>query len=329
MNSTAKPPTLRDWAAVGFRRGRLIAFSFLFVFGSVVLMTSISPRQYEADFKIMVKRERAETLVTPDDKSQTGPPEITELDLNSEAELLKSRDLLEKVVIATGVPSGDRPRVYRARAELERNLVVDPLKKTTLIRVTYRSRSPREAETVLQTLSRLYFEKHLEVHRAPGALAFFQAQTEQYRKKLKDAEAAMTRFDDDKGVVEGTVSKEIAVRQLNEFEAELKRTRAAVSETEQRIRALEEQYATTAPRLTTQVRTSANPLLLQQLKSTLLNLELKRTELLSKFAPDYRPVQEVEQQIAQTREAVDNAEKNPVREETTDRDSTHGWLESE
>src|SRR5204863_4791102 len=105
--------------------------------------------------------------------------------------------------------------------------------------------------------------------------------------------------------------------------------RAAVSETEQRIRALEEQYATTAPRLTTQVRTSANPLLLQQLKSTLLNLELKRTELLSKFAPDYRPVQEVEQQIAQTREAVDNAEKNPVREETTDRDATHGWLESE
>ena len=139
----------------------------------------------------------------------------------------------------------------------------------------------------------------------------------------------MTTYDDDKGVVEGTVSKEISIRQLNEFEAELKRTRAAVSETEQRIRALEEQYATTAPRLTTQVRTSANPLLLQQLKSTLLNLELKRTELLSKFAPDYRPVQEVEQQIAQTREAVDNAEKNPVREETTDRDATHGWLESE
>ena len=220
-------------------------------------MTLISPRQYEADFKIMVKRERAETLVTPDDKSQTGPPEITELDLNSEAELLKSRDLLEKVVIATGVPSAGRPRVYRATAELERNLVVEPLKKTTLIKVTYRSRSPREAETILQTLSRFYFEKHLEVHRPAGALAFFQAQTEQYRKKLKDAEAAMTRFDDDKGVVEGTVSKEITIRQLNEFEAELKRTRAAVSETEQRIRALEEQYATTAPRLTTQVRTAA------------------------------------------------------------------------
>src|SRR5207245_2897436 len=152
-----------------------------------------------------------------------GPPEITELDLNSEAELLKSRDLLEKVVVATGVPPGDSQRVYRATAELERSLVVEPLKKTKLIRVAYRSSSPREAETLLQTLSRLYFEKHLEVHRPPGALAFFQTQTDQYRKKLKDAEAAMTKFDDDKGVVEGSLSKEITVRQLNEFEAELKR----------------------------------------------------------------------------------------------------------
>jgi uncharacterized protein involved in exopolysaccharide biosynthesis len=327
--SKPKPTTLRDWAAIGFRRRRLIAFSFLFVFTSVVLITLLSPRQYEAEFKIMVKRDRAETLVTPEDKPEMGPPEITELDLNSEVELLKSRDLLEKVVIATGVPSGDRLRVYRAERELERNLTVEPIKKTKLIRVAYRARSPYVAQTVLQTLSRLYFEKHLQVHRPPGALEFFQTQTDQYRKKLNDAEAAMTKFDDDKGVVEAALSREIAVRQLNEFQAELKRNRSAVSETEERIRTLEQQYASSAPRLTAQVRTSPNPLLLQQLKSTLLNLELKRTELLSKFAPDYRPVQEVEEQIAQTREAVDNAEQNPVREETTDRDPTHEWLKSE
>jgi len=68
---------------------------------------------------------------------------------------------------------------------------------------------------------------------------------------------------------------------------------------------------------------------LQQMKTTLLNLELKRTELLSKFAPDYRPVQEVEAQIAQAREALQSAEQNPVREETTDRDTTHEWLVGE
>ena len=46
------------------------------------------------------------------------------------------------------------------------------------------------------------------------------------------------------------------------------------------------------------VRNSDNPQLLEQLKSTLLNLELKRTDLLTKYEPTYRLVQEVDQQIA-------------------------------
>jgi uncharacterized protein involved in exopolysaccharide biosynthesis len=87
--------------------------------------------------------------------------------------------------------------------------------------------------------------------------------------------------------------------------------------------------AATPARQTTQVRTSDNPYLLQQMKSTLLNLELKRTDLLTKFDPSYRTVQEVEKEIAQTREALVAAEKAPLKDETTDRDPTHAWLVNE
>src|SRR5207253_2472728 len=78
-------------------------------------------------------------------------------------------------------------------------------------------------------------------------------------------------------------------------------TQAAIVESEKRIHALGGQLAKTSPRLTTLVRTSDNPLLLQQLKSTLLTLELRRTELLSKFEPDYRPVQEIEKELAKAK----------------------------
>jgi len=107
----------------------------------------------------------------------------------------------------------------------------------------------------------------------------------------------MTKFADDKGVVGALLSREITVRKLNELEAELKGARSAVAETEQRIRVLEQERAGTATRLTTSVRTAGNPFL--------------------------------EQQIAQTRQALTNAEENPVREETTDRDATHEMLKSE
>jgi uncharacterized protein involved in exopolysaccharide biosynthesis len=306
-----------------------MAWSFIFIFGGVVLATMLMPRQYEAEFKILVKNERADPLVTTDKDHSAAAPEVTEQDLNSEAELLKSRDLLEKVAVAAGTSSAEEAALYRATLDLEKKVIVEPIKKTKLIRVTYRSTSPDRARSTLQILSRLYFEKHLEVHRVAGAAGFFQAQTEQYNRQLHDTQAAMSQFAADTGVVEAPLAKEITVRKLNESEADVKQTRAAIAETEQRIAALENEEAATGPRLTTQVRTATNPYLMQQLKTTLLSLELKRTELLTRFSPGYRTVQEVETQISQAREALSNAENNPVREETTDRDATHEWLKSE
>src|SRR5712692_146157 len=93
--STPKPPTLRDWAAIGFRQRRVIVLSFLLIFGTVFLITLFTPRQYEAELKILVKGERADPLVTPEKDSIMPRPEVTEQDVNSEVELIKSRDLLE------------------------------------------------------------------------------------------------------------------------------------------------------------------------------------------------------------------------------------------
>src|SRR5439155_25976437 len=96
-------PTVRDWVAVGFRHGRLIVMSFVTVMLGVVLFTVLTPPQYEAEVKIMVKRERLDPVVGPDRDTQLIAQDMTEVDLNSEVELLKSRDLLEKVVVENGL----------------------------------------------------------------------------------------------------------------------------------------------------------------------------------------------------------------------------------
>ncbi|HYR88193.1 MAG TPA: Wzz/FepE/Etk N-terminal domain-containing protein [Terriglobia bacterium] len=321
--------TLGDWAAIGFRQRRLIAITFLALFTGVLFVSSMMPRQYEAETKILVKRERVDPLVTPEQTTQTVAPDFTEQDVNSEVELLRSRDLLEKVAISSGLVSQDKLGLFYATRNLDRNLTIEPLKKTKLIRITYRSGSTLQSRKVLETLTDLYLQKHLEVHRPPGALEFFQARAEEYRKGLANAEHQLADFGTRNGVVDAQLEKDITVRKLSEFESGLRQTQAVIAETQQRIRALEREKSSTPERLTTAVKTSDNPLLLQQLRSTLLNLELKRTELLSKFAPGYRPVQEVEAQIAQTREALANVSNNQVREETTDRDTTHEWLNGE
>jgi len=125
------------------------------------------------------------------------------------------------------------------------------------------------------------------------------------------------------------MERDITLQKLSEFEVSYRQTQAAIAETEQRIRALDQQQVSLPGRLTTQVRTSDNPQLLQQMKSTLLALELKRTELLTKFEPSYRLVQELDKQIAETRAAIAAEDKAPVREQTTDQNPTSLWVNAE
>jgi uncharacterized protein involved in exopolysaccharide biosynthesis len=341
-------PTVRDWAAVGFRHTRLAVVTFLLVFGSVVFVTWLMPARYESELKILVKPERIDPIVSPESNAQSfAQNAVTEQDVNSEVEILKSHDLLEKVVTTsqlnaphapTGlkailgylwtVDPGPRVRTVIATQNLEKDLKVEPLKKTNMLRVAYRSTDPRQAERVLRNLSDLYLDKHLEVHRVPGALEFFQAQTKQYRSGLSDAEKQMATFAS-KGSVAPQLEKEIVLHKMNDFEGQLQQTQASIVATEKRIATLQQELSATPARLTTQMKVADNPLLLQQMKSTLLNLELKRTELVNKYDPNYPPVKEVDAQIAQAREALAKAESNPVKEETTDRDTTHEWLTSE
>ena len=93
--------TLRDILATGFRHRRLILNTFLGIFFAAVLIAFLLPREYESQMKILVRHERAESVVSPEREApQQFRTEVSEEELQSEAELLRSRDLLTKVVIA-------------------------------------------------------------------------------------------------------------------------------------------------------------------------------------------------------------------------------------
>jgi uncharacterized protein involved in exopolysaccharide biosynthesis len=332
-------PTLRDLFAIIFRQWWVMLGVFLLILLGVAVSGVLSPK-YEAEMKILVRRQRVDPVVTPQQSNtQVGRDEVSEEDINSEVELLNSRDLLRNVALQTGLKQeesvgfstadGDEVRIAKAVRRLGVDLKIEPLRKTNVISVRYRSSDPELATKVLKAMAVGYMEKHLEVHRPLGEFKFFDQQTTQYREGLRGAEQKLTDFTQQQGVVSAQVERDLALQKLNEFDGQSRQAQAGVAETEQRIRALQAQLTAMQPRMTTQVRTFENVQLMQQLKSTLLNLELKRTELLTKFDPSYRLVQEVEKQIAEARASIAAEESKPVREETTDQNPTYQWLRSE
>jgi len=57
-----------------------------------------------------------------------------------------------------------------------------------------------------------------------------------------------------------------------------------------------------------------------------LAAQVKRTQLLLKYEPTYPLVQAVDQEIAQTQQAIDDAQKSAYLTQTTDRDPTYEFL---
>jgi len=182
---------------------------------------------------------------------------------------------------------------------------------------------------VLKALNDTYIEKNTDVHRPHGQHKFFEQQAERYKAELNQAEQQLKEFASEPGGVSPTLARDNTLLKFSEFKASLDQTQAEMAATGEKIHTLEKQEATLPGRITTQSREIDDAPLLQQYKSMLMNLELKRTELLTKFQPTYPLVQEVDKQIADTQAQIVAEESKPVREQTTDANPTHQYVSTE
>jgi uncharacterized protein involved in exopolysaccharide biosynthesis len=343
--------TLRDLLAIGFRHQRLVVVSFVLIFSLAFVFVLLRPAQYEAQMKILVKRERVEPLVTSEESAQRSVFfGVTEEELNSEVELLKSRDLLTQVVVEVGLheqdetglrarfgqllgdpaeeTGGENARIAAAVRQIAGQMEIQPLRRSNIIQVGYASSDPVMSAAVLTTLAERYLEKHLAVHRPFGTFDFFDHETERYGGQLALVQARLDEQNRMEGVVSVQVEREQALQQLGQLEATEQATTAQIAETAGRIQVLEKQLAVTPSRTTAVVR-HGSAALLEQLSSTLVTYELKRIELLRVFQSDYPLVQEVEAQVAKIQAVIAATEKSPLVEETTDRNPTHDYLVTE
>lgn len=329
---TPTPPTPRDLAAILFRRPRLVAASFGIALLATMLFMVFSAR-YESHFKVLLRRGRFDPVVSsqPPSTMDFTRPDITEEELNSEVELLRDEDLLKQVVQVAGlVPANTQDRERAAEIEhavrrLARRLDVEALKKSNLIQVSYKDTSPERAARVLTALSTLYVQRHTNLQRPPGEIQFFDQQTAEYERKLHQSEAELVRFTRVRGVASAALERDIALQKLGEAVASYRQIDQDRVEAEGRKRSLREQIKSFPSRSVTLKRWADNPEVLEKMKTHLLELQLKHTELLTRFEPTYRLVQEVEKEIADTQAAIAAEALAPVRDETTDKDPNYEW----
>jgi succinoglycan biosynthesis transport protein ExoP len=335
--------SLRNLAAPLFRRKRTLIVTFAAVFIGVIMTGALAPPHFTSHMAILVNRERLDPLVTTEKATEMPADRATAVtleEINSEMELLQSSDVLEKVVLASGLdrrqsfsPLGllrrdqsGAVRVARAVQNLAKDLKVENKANSNLIDVTYSSPDPHLSHTVLSSLNSFYLEKHAEVHRLPGSLEFFAQQTQKYRLALEESEARLRSFGKEAGGAAPDLERSNLAVQVANSVGQQYSTEQAIAADEQRVRSDQEQLKITPQRSATKQDTNAASLLLEQLGSALLAAQTKRMQLGMKYDSSYPLVQEADQEVAETKAAIARAETTPYIDQETDRDPTFELL---
>lgn len=338
--------TLRDMLRPLFRHGVAVTVTFSAIFlASIAVAYGWANHYWVAKMQIIVGRERLEPAVTPQPTAavQEANKAVTVDDVDSEVALLQGPDMLREVtttcqLVGNGSSLWDRldsrdPAVKKAAAvesatrALAGSIKVEAQKTSRLIDLRYgSSKSPETAACVLQTLGKLYLEKHLRLQRPAGALEFFTQQTDKYSQALAHSESELVKFSKTGGVAAPEILRTDLAQQMTGSEGNLYQTNQAIAAHKQRIENIKGQMAVTPTRSSTAESSIAPNLLLDQLHSSLLASQLKETQLLMKYEPSYPLVKEAEQEIAETKDAITAAEQAKYVNSTTDRDPTFEYL---
>lgn len=314
----------RKWLIVGLT---------LLTFTLTAIATYLMKPVYTTAASMLIQKERFDAAVTPEQIIATGQPDrhLTEEEINSEVEMLNSPSLLEDVVRRLELEKAFLPTssstvlaklskdtgdekfvaVGRAVTQLQNNLTVEPGKKSNLIKITFKANDREQAVRVVNTLCEVYQERHIRLRQSDGSQNFFTQQAEAMRQKLSEKEEALKRLSPLPNVQLLNQQIETQMRQLNEFEVAWQSTRTAMAESEARIQSLNEQMAKEPERLQTEERISRRTAP-DAIRSQLFALEMRRSELLSKYQSSHRLIRDLDKDIAKARLMVEQVEKAPA-----------------
>jgi uncharacterized protein involved in exopolysaccharide biosynthesis len=268
---------------------------------------------------------------------------ITTDQVSSEVALLQGADMMRVIVADCGLvtnksswsdiflPNDPKVRTAMKQEGAARGLVkkikVEVQTSSDVIDVKYgRAGEPEVPACVLQTLGKLYLEKHLQLARPVGTTDFFAQEANKYRQSLAESEKRLTDFSHTEGVAAPELLRTDMAQQLALAETSLNQAQQAISAHQKRIENIKAQMASTPSRSATEETTNSSYLLMQNLQASLLAAQVRRTQLLLKYEPAYPLVKEIDEEIVATKEAIANASETKYVNRATDRDPTYEFL---
>ena len=344
--------SIRDFYNVLFRNKRKILVFFFSVVVIVTVGTLLTYEIYRSEATLLVRLGRESVSLDP--TATTGQVlnigQDRENEINSEASILMSRELAEKIVDVFGADkllehspttAEDPPLArfrYFVRSSLSlpltalsrllnlgddqskkrdkavrlfiKTLEVGAAKKSNIIAISYESQSPKLARDIVATLIDFYLDKHINAHRTKGSFQFFDQQREQLHTTLAGTEEELKNLKNESGVASLTDQRRILLERTGSLRRDLEKTESDLAASEANSKVLQRKLADAPQTLITAETIGLPNTAADELHKRMNDLQLKEQELLSTFMEQSIPVTEIRRQIAEARSMLAKAEQS-------------------
>jgi uncharacterized protein involved in exopolysaccharide biosynthesis len=327
MNDIKISDLLKRWKVI------VLVFAIFLIASSVVYL--VLPKNYESEMKILVKNDRALLVVTPgngNDDSSNRNQDVSESIVNSEVDLLKSKDLLRSVVVDAKLyePYNKNSRdIERATTALSKKLKIDTARKSDVIDITYKNSDPDLAAFVLNNLGEKFMNSHVAAHSNPGTYNFFEVQADKFHTELIQARTLLAAFRNKTGLFSFYQQRQAVVSEYEDSNKQMNDLTLQIKECETRLGASTDEIKAMPSRITTSNRDLPNQITLQHLQTTLTDMANQRIALLNKYQSTDRHVVELDNQIKNTTADLARLQSSVAREETTNVNTVHLALQTD
>jgi len=313
---------------------------FLVVTAGATWATLRLPPTFEAEASLMVRIGR-EYVYRPEvgrtESART--PSLSEM-VNSEVEILSSRDLAEQVVRELGVRAlypevlelepDEEIATEKAVLRFRKAASIRPVLESSVIKVGFEHEVPRLAADAVNRLVEHFKDKHIEVFGEERSERI-EGRLEASRAALAQAEQALATFKRENAVFDLDEQRKNLLARRERLAAEEAQTSEALTEARFLVTPEDHEEVPAAGELPPHLRPEMKSELLrhryelerslwslepesgdrlvEEAQLRLLELELEEGELLRDFAPTNRRVQTVQAEIARVRTFLDEAQR--------------------
>jgi polysaccharide biosynthesis protein PslE len=309
--------TPRRLLHVLFKYKRLILWIFLSISLSVLAGILIMPERYRASAKIFIKPSRSYLNLTPgrsgDSFTMFPSPDV----LNSEIQVIRSRELAEQLKKELPFPDKDWLSTGSPFA-----LTAVPIRSTNIIEVSLVSTNPEWAMLAVNRAAELYQSQHVKIHQTQGVEKFYDEQEKKLMDQLTRAAEALKQFQKKENIIDAPKEVDADLAALAAFQRALNETNSGIRETEQKVAVLDEQLKQQKATISSNTNITVNPVY-QQVQAKLTQLELERDGLLQRYTSEDRLVKDKQKEIDELKKSLEKVKPTSVGSENVSLNDVH------